>query len=104
MSDTITTITISLDGDWETREVYLNGKFLNPKRSQKIRNHSPDGFNWGYAGSGPGQLALAICLELFPEEEALRVYMDFKFKYIAALPQGDFDRKIEIQLPIKKSE
>lgn len=27
---------------------------------QEIRNHSPDGFNWGYAGSGPAQLALAI--------------------------------------------
>ena len=23
-------------------------------------NHSPDGFNWGYGGSGPAQLALAI--------------------------------------------
>lgn len=25
-----------------------------------IRNHSPSGFNWGYHGSGPAQLALAI--------------------------------------------
>ena len=25
-----------------------------------IRNHSPSGFNWGYGGSGPAQLALAI--------------------------------------------
>lgn len=25
-----------------------------------LRNHSPDGLEWGYAGSGPAQLALAI--------------------------------------------
>jgi Family of unknown function (DUF6166) len=26
----------------------------------EIANHSPDGFEWGYGGSGPAQLALAI--------------------------------------------
>src|SRR5262249_40617485 len=26
----------------------------------EIRNHSPTGFEWGYGGSGPAQLALAI--------------------------------------------
>jgi len=25
-----------------------------------VINHSPDGFSWGYSGSGPAQLALAI--------------------------------------------
>lgn len=25
-----------------------------------VRNHSPTGFSWGYNGSGPAQLALAI--------------------------------------------
>lgn len=25
-----------------------------------LRNHSPDGFSWGYMGSGPAQLALAL--------------------------------------------
>ncbi len=25
-----------------------------------VRNHSPSGFEWGYGGSGPAQLALAI--------------------------------------------
>jgi hypothetical protein len=32
---------------------------------QDIRNHSPDGFNWGYGGSGPSQLALAILADHF---------------------------------------
>ena len=28
--------------------------------SLEIADHSPDGFNWGYDGSGSGQLALGI--------------------------------------------
>ena len=31
---------------------------LNPRYD--LRNHSPTGFAWGYLGSGPAQLALAI--------------------------------------------
>ena len=31
---------------------------LNPRND--LFNHSPDGFEYGYAGSGPAQLALAI--------------------------------------------
>ena len=30
----------------------------------ELWNHSPDGFNWGYGGSGPAQLALALCHDL----------------------------------------
>lgn len=89
-------LTISLKGNWITREVWLNGKRLNPAKSQKIWNHSPDGFNWGYGGSGPAQLALAICLELFGKEVAQQVYQNFKFDYIATLPQTDFDKQMEV--------
>ena len=31
---------------------------LNPRHD--LRNHSPSGFEWGFGGSGPAQLALAI--------------------------------------------
>lgn len=88
---------IKLSGDWETREVYLNGRFLSPTKSQAVRNHSPDGFNWGYGGSGPAQLALAICLEVYGEEKATSMYQDFKFKHIATLPQSDFEVEIVIE-------
>lgn len=92
---------IKLDGDYVTREVHIikegKLKFLSPARSQKIRNHSPDGFNWGYGGSGPAQLALAICLHYFLDEsKSLEVYQDFKFKVIAALPQSDFSVTIDM--------
>lgn len=37
---------------------------LYPNRSQRLFNHSPDGFEWGYQGSGPAQLALALVLDV----------------------------------------
>lgn len=86
---------IHLQGRMDTREVILNNTLLDPAKSQDITNHSPDGFNWGYPGSGPAQLALAICLELFGEQRAL-VYHQFMSMYISALPQEDFDEKINI--------
>lgn len=79
------------------RQVMLDGKYLSPKKSQKVYNHSPDGFNWGYGGSGPAQLALAICMELMPREEALAKYQDLKRSVIAGLPQGK-DFEIEFKL------
>jgi hypothetical protein len=83
-----------LSGDGETREVYLDGKFLDPEPSKKIRNHSPDNFNWGYGGSGPSQLALAVVLKLTGKEDG---YQDFKFRVIAGLQMGkDFDIEFEL--------
>lgn len=57
---------------------------------QNVRNHSPTGFEWGYSGSGPAQLALAILMDAFgkvEEERALRLYQKFKASVIAALPR-----------------
>ena len=60
-------------------------RILSPLPSQKLRNHSPDGFNWGYGGSGPAQLALAILLDAtFDEETAQANYQDFKRQFVAA--------------------
>ena len=57
-----------------------------------LRNHSPTGFAWGYRGSGPAQLALAICADaLGNDDHALRVYQDVKDRLIAPLDQdADF--------------
>ena len=62
-----------------------------------LRNHSPTGFDWGYSGSGPAQLALAILADYLKigrgsaagESAALfLVYQDFKREIIAGLPQA----------------
>jgi hypothetical protein len=54
-----------------------------------LRNHSPDGFNWGYGGSGPAQLALALLADaLGDDQRAQRLYQDFMFKVIGRF-EGD---------------
>ena len=54
-----------------------------------VRNHSPDGFAWGYGGSGPAQLALAmLCDALGDVERASAIYQRFKDRHVATLP-GD---------------
>jgi hypothetical protein len=52
-----------------------------------LRNHSPTGFAWGYGGSGPAQLALAILADLHGDAKALAWYMPFKWRVIAQLKQ-----------------
>lgn len=88
--------TVLIDGDIESREVYIDGRHLRPDKSLSVANHSPDGFNWGYGGSGPAQLALAILLRLLPtKEHACSLYQSFKFKIVAGWPQGqDFEERI----------
>jgi hypothetical protein len=52
-----------------------------------LRNHSPDGFAWGYGGSGPAQLALALlAYELGDDEKALEWYQAFKWEVVARFP------------------
>lgn len=54
-------------------------------------NHSPDGFAWGYGGSGPAQLALALCADVLDDDlRAQRVYQRFKEQVVACL-DGDCD-------------
>jgi hypothetical protein len=51
-----------------------------------VRNHSPSGFSWGYNGSGPSQLALALLLDhCRTTEKATKLYQLFKEQVIAKL-------------------
>lgn len=63
--------------------VWVDDKALSPAESFKVRTHSPNGFEAGYGGSGPAQLALAIMLEVLSDEEAQKYYQRFKWKYLA---------------------
>lgn len=68
-------------------------------------NHSPDGFSWGYRGSGPAQLAFAILLEEFGLEVARRDYQRFKEHCIARIAQGRrFRLRFDPQAPRPPSE
>lgn len=64
-------------------------KLLDPRCD--LRNNASTGFAWGYNGSGPAQLALAILIDYFPTKPggkalAEALYQPFKFTVIAALP------------------
>lgn len=64
-----------------------------------VSYHSPDGFEWGYAGSGPADLALAILADYFeeppefvlaalrsmwtPRSKAAALYQSFKEWFVA---------------------
>src|SRR5215471_4277973 len=65
--------------------VTVNGQPLNPRLD--LWNHSPTGFEWGYGGSGPAQLALALLSDhLADEAETLALYQVFKRAIVANLP------------------
>lgn len=67
-----------------------------------IIHHSPDGFEWGYGGSGPADLALNIlenvlqsngyngkhvkCYQGTCFQEAWRLHIDFKRQFIETMP------------------
>lgn len=78
----------------------LDGQPLPFDKSLLYKEHSPTGFAWGYAGSGPSQLALAILLAAVPEEPevALALYQDFKFELVARWPGEKVHLCIEIDL------
>lgn len=85
--------------------VWLDGKRLTPERSQKLRNHSPDGFNAGYLGSGPAQLALAVLLECgFSDEAALQSYQKFKADHIAKLTGEEFVHQFDAEAWLSRVE
>lgn len=89
---------MKIKGNYSTRTVWLDNVELKPYKSQKIRNHSPDGFMWGYSGSGPSQLALAIMLECgLDSNTSLKLYQEFKWDVIANLSKDDFEMEIDIK-------
>lgn len=87
------------------------GRPLNPRLD--LANKSPTGFEWGYAGSGPSQLALAILADHFghrphfaetmdarkkdphltnaPDELAYELHQQFKFDFIARIEDDTWE-------------
>jgi hypothetical protein len=50
--------------------------------------HSPTGFGWGYAGSGPADLALNILLYFVNEHQAVHLYQEFKRAFLVGIPEA----------------
>ena len=68
-----------------TVDVTLDGHPLNPRLD--LWNHSPTGFEWGYGGSGPAQLALALLADALGDHKAaVECHQDYKRAIVAGLP------------------
>ncbi len=75
-----------LNGHDVWKRLYPDGSSerLPLEPSLKLANHSPTGFSWGYGGSGPAQLALALLLDATSDPEAAQAhYQLFKFDKVA---------------------
>lgn len=62
-----------------------DARALSPRHD--LFNHSPTGFNWGYGGSGPTQLALALACDVLGDDmKARRLYQQLKWRWVTTLP------------------
>jgi hypothetical protein len=71
------------------------GDGLSRLRHRYMR-HSPDGFEFGYGGSGPAECALNLLAEFIGVKNATEkgLYQDFKFAFIGGIDQdhgGEID-------------
>ena len=67
--------------------VTVDGRHLDPRL--ELKSLCSDGFEWGYGGSGPAQLALALLVDhLKDSRKALALYQPFKWRVIASLPHN----------------
>lgn len=56
-------------------EEWNEGRTTLPlKHRLDLANHSPSGLSWGYSGSGPAQLALAILADCLQDDKAAVKY------------------------------
>jgi hypothetical protein len=57
---------------------------MDIRPSQKLYNHSSE-FNWGYNGSSPAQLALALLYDVSGDRmKAVRYHQEFKHEFVAS--------------------
>lgn len=70
--------------------VFRDGKDLAPNLSREIYNHSSE-FEWGYSGSGPAQLALALLLDATRDNNgkpevwiSVKLHQAFKQQFVAS--------------------
>jgi len=54
-----------------------------------LANFSPDGLSWGYGGSGPSQLAVAMLMEVLGDwNRVAPLWGRFRDRFVARLPRG----------------
>jgi Family of unknown function (DUF6166) len=69
----------------DTTGIAFNEYPLALEPSLAVSNHSPTGFEFGYGGSGPAQLALAILMDFTGKVPDPACYQAFKWMFIAPM-------------------
>ena len=73
-----------------------------------MTRHSPPGLEWGYLGSGPAQLSLAILVDYLGDvAQAEDLYQDFKNAVVVNLPEGEWtlsNREVADALEVIRAE
>ena len=64
----------------------VNSHECFPKRYDLL-SVSPSGFSWGFSGSGPSQLSLAILAHTYNDEFACEYYQRFKQEVVTELTE-----------------
>lgn len=75
-------------------------------RLPHVLKHSPDGFEWGYSGSGPSDLAISILSDVFDKDPEPSLYQDFRDEFIAQF-QSDWsltEREIRHWVQLRAKE
>jgi len=87
---------VKIRGNFPECKVTVNDKVLDIKESHAVWYKSEE-FAWGYLGSGPAQLALAILMEFVRPEIALVWFQYFKEAFLAK-PKSEQDLVLDIDI------
>lgn len=81
------------DGPW----VQVDGEDLKQvQEADKISVSSEEAFDWGYSGSGPARLALAIIVHVTKDIRLAKIIQDdFLQEVISQMPEEGFTLTIE---------
>lgn len=66
---------------------------LAPLDQRREVRHSPSGFQWGYSGSGPTELARAILVHFYPKDDRVRhprCYRSFRDTFLSGIKADCF--------------
>ena len=84
---------IHVKGNYNTNQIFLNGKELDPKKVNKIMGWKDQNFDWG--GYCEETVAVAILLECVSEELAKKYYEDFRWDVCRHFDRN-FDKTINV--------